>query len=437
MYNLLMKKYKFALLFIFLTAFVLRLSVIVLAHHGDLNNNISWGTVAYEHGLNGLYEGKGLPLRENGEVQWPYSAPNQPPLTILFFAFLRLVWQHLRDFFWYMNWELQLFPSRLVWFWDEKGMDVLVKLPSIIADLGIGVLIYRYFEKKKKLKIALLLTTLWLFNPLVWYNSTIWGQTDSVVNLLGLIAILALTNKDLVKFAVFFSLSFLFKGSLGIFIPVLLFVAVAQRHPVKVWIKTIAYSLITAVLVSLWFHPNPDFFLWLFNLYTQRILPGEIGYLSANSFNFWWLVDSGKVLDNTYYFGLTARVWGIIITISGMGLIIKWLSKDTTDKRIFISLSLSSFLAFLFMTRIHERYLYPFFPLASIILGFIPTFWPIYLVLSITHLLNLYNLFWAPSIPFFEELLKNESIPKIISFINISMLPFIVGIVSFHRSKKI
>lgn len=439
-----MKKY---LVVIFASALILRLLLVFSAYHGDLNNNISWGTLAVERGLSGFYESEdqnspnligkepclSITLCEGG---WPYSAPNQPPLTILMFAGTRIIWQFVENASWSLNNNFQIFPSQFIWFWEEKGMTLLVKLPGIFADIGIGWLIYKYAEqktknKKKQKRLPLMLTAVWLFNPVIWYNSAVWGQTDSVVNLLGLVGILALLKKDLVKFALLFTLSFLFKGSLGIFIPILGVVALWQKYPLKEWIRAICYMLLAVIVVSIWFHPRPDLFSWIIELYKDRILPGEIGDLTANAFNFWWLVNPGKVLDSTLFFGLPARVWSFIIALSGMGVVGYWLRKKLSDKRIILSLVVLSLVSFLFMTRIHGRYLYPFFPYATILLGSIPGFTFIYVILSITHFLNLYYLFWAPPFSLLESLYQASYFMQAISIVNI--LVFVKLLRSAHQ----
>ncbi|MFV1917330.1 MAG: hypothetical protein ACC618_02520 [Patescibacteria group bacterium] len=409
---------------IFAAALLLRLSLIFIAYHGDLNNNISWATSAVEKGFNGFYE------RDN----WDYSAPNQPPLTILMFAASRVAWQAVENLSWWLNNRIAIFPSPFIWFWEARGMILLVKLPSILADLGIGWLIYKYFYKRDKGNLGMKLAAVWLFNPITWYNSSIWGQTDSIVNLLGLLVTLGLLNKRLIWFSVFLTLSLLFKGSLAIFVPVLLLVAIFQKHSLKKWMQAAVSSLGVVVLVSIWFHSQLNLISWFISLYKDRILPGEIGYLTANAFNFWWLVDSGKVLDGTWFFGLPARVWGFLIAITGILGVGFWLAKrKLTDRRIFLSLAIISVLAFLFMTRIHPRYLYPFFPYATILLGFIPGLIIPYATLTITHLINLYYLFWAPSFAPLEALYEFPFFAKTISVINILIFFYLLR--HFRKSK--
>ena len=408
-----MGKHGRILLAIFIIAFLFRLLIFGSAYHGDLNNNISWGRLVVERGFEGFYEGE----------NWPYSAPNQPPLTILMFGLLAFLWEKVEAVFWFLNTKVGIFPSKIVWFWESRGMTFLFKLPSIIADLAIGWMIYQYMLHKKR-RFGVYLTLLWLFNPVVWYNSTVWGQTDSLVNFLGLASTLSLIRKKLILSFMLFSLSLTFKGSLLIFVPILLFVAVRQKYRLSVWIKAAVGSLFAVFFFGSWFHPRPDITQWLFNLYKGRILPGEIGYLTANAFNLWWLVDPGKIPDSNLYLGLPARVWGFVILLTGIILILVWLTRKVNDIRIFFSLIFLSFLSFLFMTRIHERYLYPFFPYATFFLASEPLFIFPYAVLSVTHLLNLYHLFWAP-VGFLKPAFENQQFPNLLAIVNIFVFVFI------------
>ncbi|EKD96200.1 MAG: hypothetical protein ACD_24C00145G0001, partial [uncultured bacterium] len=334
-----------------------------------------------------------------------------------------------------------IFPSKTVWFWDEKGMAFLIKLPSIIADLGIGWLIYRYIIQISKFKNhnpqkAIFLASVWLFNPITWYNSSIWGQTDSIVNFLGLAAILQLLRKNLTLFLFFLTLSLLFKGSLAIFVPILLFVAISQRYSLTVWLKAVFFAFVATVLISVWFHPQFDLVFWLVNLYQKRILPGEIGYLTANAFNFWWLIDSGKRLDSMIYFGLPARVWGFAIVLAGISFIIFWLKRKINPRSLFVSLSIVSLLSFLFLTRVHERYLYPFFPAATILLSFNSILLIPYVVLVIIHLLNLYHLFWGPPIPVLINILENGQFKDILSLVTMVVFGIYAVLVLRSEGKK-
>jgi Gpi18-like mannosyltransferase len=415
---------------LFSVAFIFRVSLIFLGFHGDMNNQISWGTIAYQSGLNGFYEGQnldnvklvfenGYALKRDETSSWTYSAPNQPPLTILLLTAMAGSWFLMGNLIAHLNNAVPAFPSALVWFWEQKGMILLMKLPGIVADLGVGYLLYRYTKQNEKLKNhAFFILFVWLFNPIVWYNSSVWGQTDSLVNLLGFLSVFAILRKKLQWGVFWFTLSVLFKGSLTYFAPILFFVALFQQYPIKDWLIAAFYSIVPIVLVSLWFHPTSDLLVWLFTLYTKVFIPGEIGYLTANAFNVWWLIDSGKTYDSVLYFGIPARVWGFVVPV----FVILWqiyeLRKGITDKKIFFALAITACTIFLFMTRIHERYLYPFFPYATLLLAYDKRFLIPYAIISFVHLLNLYHLFWVPSVKIIESSLITP-IPFILSLVTI------------------
>jgi hypothetical protein len=250
--------------------------------------------------------------------------------------------------------------------------------------------------------------------------------------MLGLISIVFLLKKDLLKSTLFFTTSILFKPSLVVFLPIMSIIWVLQKHQIKDWAISFLASSSLIILVSFWFHSRLDFPIWLINLYSQKILPGEIGYLTANAFNLWYLINPGKVLDSTKFLGIQARIIGYLLW-SAVVLIVLIKSKKelTKEKKIFMLLAISSLSAFLFFTRIHERYLYPFFPITTILIGFMPEMITAYVTLSAVFLLNMYNLFWAPGIPFLQNTLSNTQTPIVLSFINLLIfgLVFILGII--------
>jgi len=421
-----MRRYFFVLVVI---GFLFRLFLVNLAHHGDLNNNISWGQELWNRGIVDYYG-------SDDADHWPYSAPNQPPLYVLTYASAVYFYDLIDSGSRYLNENIRMFPSSFIWFWEESGMRFLVKLPSIVADVFVSVAIYYYIATKKKdEKSALIISGVWLFNPISWYNSAVWGQTDSIVNLFGLIAILALLSKNLVKSSFWYSIAFVFKGSLMIFAPVFGVVALMQKHKSKSWLGAIGVSFLIIVLTSIWFQPSINYPLWLVDLYKNRILPGEIGYLSANAFNLWWLVDSGKTLDSTLYLGISARMWGLLAVFSVyIFVLIKTYKGKLNDKNLFLSLALLALATFLLMTRMHERYLYPFFPIAT--LGIFHLRWLIvpYIILSITYLLNMYHLFFVPSIPVLEAAYEGGLFPSSLAIIN--LLVFLYFIPKYHREME-
>lgn len=106
------------------------------------------------------------------------------------------------------------------------------------------------------------------------------------------------------------------------------------------------------------------------------------------SFAGWWVSDSTKL------FGLTYQRWGIMIYFSALIFILLPLYKNKNFKNnylIYFASALASFAFFLFLTRIHQRYLLPFFAflLITALIKKSEKLIAIYIVLSIIHFINL------------------------------------------------
>ncbi len=404
--------HKKTLLLVLIAGLLLRVFLIPVARHGDLNNNISWGQELLTRGPANFYE----------HEEWPFSAPNQPPLYIWVFGATSVIQNTAYSVIHSLNQALPVFPSPIVWWFEQWGELYIAKIPGIIADLGIAYVVYRFVGGKK----GLLLSAVWMFNPMTWYNSAIWGGTDGIVNMLGLFALVSLANRRLLSFSFFITLSILFKGSLLIFLPFLTVYIYVQKYPLKQWMHAAGVGLLTFLFVTILFHPQGDVLVWFFNLYTERFLPGEIGSLTANAFNVWWLVDPGKTLDSHVFIGLPARVWGILWTLLIYLLILIKTFYRQKSPRLFLPLAIIALTSFMLMTRIHERYLYPFFPLATIALSKFKWLWIPYLVLSIAHLMNLYHLFWAPGNALLENAFLNPSLMIWLSILNVGIFVYIL-----------
>ncbi|MEM0079657.1 MAG: hypothetical protein QXR78_02835 [Nitrososphaerota archaeon] len=67
----------------------------------------------------------------------------------------------------------------------------ITKLPIILSDISVGILLYRIALKLGfHERTALLVCMLWLFNPTVFFISSIWGMFDSMATLFMLLGLL-------------------------------------------------------------------------------------------------------------------------------------------------------------------------------------------------------------------------------------------------------
>lgn len=72
----------------------------------------------------------------------------------------------------------------------------LVKLPIILSDIGIGLLLYRLArDLDLDEKRSIIVVALWLFNPITYFISSFWGMFDSIATLFQMLAIYLILKK--------------------------------------------------------------------------------------------------------------------------------------------------------------------------------------------------------------------------------------------------
>lgn len=394
---------------------ILRIILVLFSKwHPDLPNHIDWGLRFLKYGSRDFYENS----------IWGVSWPNQPFGSILLFSLIATIKNTLFGFIMFLNNTFSFFPSFIIPILESNLHAWLVKLPFILSDVGIGFLIYKisskYFPKK-----SILATCLFIFNPVVIYNSTIWGQTDSLINLLALTGIYFIFEKKYFLGIFLFLSTFLFKLSLIIYLPIFGLFLLKQLKDWRQFVAPIITFLFFLFILALPFtFGDKTPYEWVWYMYTNRVLPRQGSMLNGNAFNLWSLlfgIDLSRS-EFTRYFGLTYQQIGRALYI--IFLIPVWIKfiKNKISLNVLLSaLIISAFGSFIFLTNMHERYLYPIFPLISIVFIFPKSFIKLksIVVLSLIHLLNLYNLWFYPSIPLIKTILisSNFLFCKILSFI--------------------
>lgn len=400
-------------------AFVLRLVLIFLAgYHPDILNHVDWGNRFWLYGPRRFYESS----------IWGVSWPNQPPGSIYLFAVIAKIYHGLFAALWWLNLKVAVFPSFIFPFLEAKLHIILLKTPFIIADLGIGWLIYKVVHQLSANKSkALLGASLFLFNPALIYNSAIWGQTDSLINFLALLGLWWVYRRKYFWGILSFTLSLYFKLSLIIWLPAFFLLVPSWKFWRKILLSVVTAILIAA-LMSWPFVSHGNIFSWLWYLYTNRVLARQGSMLSGNAFNFWTLfygIDL-SLRENSRLYGMSAKMIGrvvglaIITAVSGLS----WIKAERKNKIFGMKdalwlVLLISFAAFLFLTNMHERYLYPVFAPLSILVavGEVGLSW--YIILALIHWLNLYNLWWYPHWQRLENILQMREflLPRVLSLI--------------------
>ena len=111
----------------------------------------------------------------------------------------------------------------------------LIKLPSMLADLAIGYLLYRLVLSWRRphldaQRLALLAAALYVLNPVTWYDSAIWGQTDAVGSLVLLLTVAALVRGNSEGASALAVVAVLVKPQFGVVALPLVGIVLLRRH---------------------------------------------------------------------------------------------------------------------------------------------------------------------------------------------------------------
>jgi len=192
------------------------------------------------------------------------------------------------------------------------GIGDLIKIPPILADVALGYLVWSMtLELGGSRRAARLGALIVVLNPITWFDSTIWGQVDSVGVVVLLFAMRELWRDRPERAAALAALAAIIKPQLGIFIPIVAVVVIRRafwpkggfgvgdeatpaapmtawergtRGPLRVATTALA-GLLTLVVLS------APFGLSLPGLVAQ-VVKAAAGYpyLTVNAFNPWALV---------------------------------------------------------------------------------------------------------------------------------------------------
>ncbi len=300
----------------------------------------------------------------------------------------------------------------------------LLKAPAIVADLGLALAVFALAADLGASRgKALLATAVVIFVPVTWFDSAVWAQVDSVGTLVLVLAVRELWRGSSERAAVLTTVAAVIKPQFGILIP-LAAVVIIRRHwrerpddgsrlgggPVRIATTTIA-GLVTATLVCL------PFGMTIGGLLQQIVeTAGGYPYLTVNAYNPWalvsmdgsglasvgtWIRDAPNPLDLADPFfaplGIPAVALGSTLVAAAIVALMAVLWRRHGDRRaLLVVLAVMAVVFFVLPTRVHERYLYPFFALGAILLALRPRWAAIYAVLATANFANMYGVLTQP-----------------------------------------
>lgn len=265
---------------------------------------------------------------------------------------------------------------------------LILKLPAIISDIVIGLLVYKEIRKHVSTKAALFVLVLILFNPVVIFNSSVWGQIDSILTLLIFATIITLKNNNFILSSLLFGLALLVKPQALTIAPLMILFLLSHFKLSNLFKLSIPFFLLIFILTFPFF-PNQT----LIKL-TQHIsnTANEYPYTSLNAYNFWGIIGFW-INDSQLWNSLSYQTWGYILFISYTVMI----GYFFFTKRLSIyTMAALAILGFFFLpTRVHERYLYPAIVFLILVAILLKSRLILLLTASLTtiQLLNLYYVY--------------------------------------------
>ncbi len=286
---------------------------------------------------------------------------------------------------------------------------ILYKLPAVLADIGTGYLIYKILVRSKGQKWALIGAGIYLFNPAILANSSLWGQVDSLTALTSTLSMYLMPFSFILS-AVSLAVGTLIKPQTAFIFPVIIFMMLKEKWKVQ---KIIAYLLIgllvfIGLFIPFWNHGNLISFIY------ERlgISLSQYPYTSVNAFNFWGLFGLWKA-DNIYY-----QLGGYTLTLL-LALFASFKLWRSKNAPYYLS-ALVFAASFIFFTRMHERHLLPVFAPLAIIAIENPIFLIPYLGFSLTYVSNLYYSYvWITDN--FRQIFSDFTV-KLLEVVNISLV---------------
>jgi Gpi18-like mannosyltransferase len=315
------------------------------------------------------------------------------------------------------------------------GTSALVKLPAMLADVGVAFVLYHIVrgwlaKTGRAERLALLAAGIYLFNPVTWYDSAVWGQTDGVgalVIVLGLAALIRGNSEGAFAMAV---LAAMVKPQFGVVLAPLVVVVLLKRHLFapgsgprnRAWLPAFAREwfeeeqgprrLISAAIVG-------TLLLFAMIIPFGLDIPGLIAifaraaggyeFLTINAYNIWALIGAGggqPLVNGGYWNGspdtvaLLGPLPGVVIgaLLLGIGFVIGLARAFWRDDRRSLVV-VAAFLAlafFILPTRVHERYLFPVYAVLPILAVMNRRWLLISVILAIGSFINLHGVLTTP-----------------------------------------
>lgn len=239
--------------------------------------------------------------------------------------------------------------------------QLVIKLPSIIADMVMGWLAYRLASKKFGNDISAVFAAIFLLNPAAIMDSAIWGQIDSILALFCLLSIYFASEKKLIPAFFMFAIGILIKPQALFFTPVLIFAVIDEvflqgGFDVKKLVRYTIWACAAIAMMLILFMPfgkNPaDGISTIIKQYTETL--GEYQYMTINAFNIY--AAAGK---NWEGLGTASTVFGYLMIAVVVAYSAYVFFKSKSPAKYYMTAFILAFGVYMLAIKMHERYSFP------------------------------------------------------------------------------
>lgn len=257
------------------------------------------------------------------------------------------------------------------WDWvGQPGFLVLIKLPSLLADLCMASVLRRMLRDRWGAERAMLAAGLIWLNPAMLFDGALWGQTESLLALLAVLIWRSVSQGRPVQAAAWLATAVALKPQGALYAGVLGLAWLVAATP-RVLLRQ---ALAGLAVFAIWWLP----FAWrlpadaVLSLY--RNTAANYDFLAVNACNLWTLLGFNWRADAGWGVPLQPLALGVTTTLLvWLGLRLGWCWRHTADARARAdqtawALVAATVIFFLLAPRMHERYLLPLVPL-TLLLG--------------------------------------------------------------------
>lgn len=244
--------------------------------------------------------------------------------------------------------------------------SVLVRLPAILADLAVALLLYRRAEKRLGQTCAYGLALLMAVNPVAILNSAVWGQVDSILALMLVGVFLLLEDEHPVWAAALYGAAVLVKPQALMAGPVFAiwylkpFFHKGERLRGFNRLMLGLYAALGVIIIGALPFQGTQGPLWLVERYASTATSYPYG--SVNGFNLLALLGGNWTGQEQLVFGLVSyKTLGMLGILISLGLLAWFAAASIRKGKFSLPLLCAFFLTGVFLLghNMHERYMFP------------------------------------------------------------------------------